>query len=298
MKVPAAYIGVVLIASTTPLAVQWSGNGPGFLFSTSSRIALSAVLAVILVSVLRLPMSWSRNACYSYLAAGLGIFCSMLAVHWSAQYIPSGWIAVIFGLAPISTGMMAVLWLDEPPLTIAKLAGIALGIGGLIVIFGQGATLSKETLYGVCGMLLAVLSRSASAVWIKRIHEPLNGLVLTTGGLLIATPLFLLLWFGTGNIWPDEIGDRAAASIIYLAVFATLISFALYYYLLRTIDLTRVALITLISPVCALLLGMQLNNETVSLSVWIGTLLILSGLVCFEFDEKIAPKLKRIRESN
>jgi len=293
MRISAAYIGVILITATTPLAVQWSGNGPGFLFGITSRIVLSAILAVVLLSILRLSMPWTRNACYSYLAAGLGIFFSMLAVHWSAQYIPSGWIAVIFGFAPVSTGVMAVVWLNEPPLTISKLVGIAFGVGGLIVIFGRGIMLSYETIYGIGGMLLAVLSRSASAVWIKRIHMPLNGLVLTTGGLLVAAPLFLLVWFGSGNTWPDEIGVRAAASIIYLAVFATLIGFALYYYLLRTIDLTRVALITLISPVCALLLGMQFNNEIISPSIWIGTVMILSGLVCFEFNEKIAPKLAR-----
>ena len=83
---------------------------------------------------------------------------------------------------------------------------------------------------------------------------------------------------------------RAVLSIIYLAVFVNVIGFVLYFYLLRNIDLTRLELITLISPVCALLLGMQFNNEVISPSVWIGTLMILSGLVCFEFDEKIAPR--------
>jgi len=291
MRIPAAYIGMILITSTTPLAVQWSGEGPGFLFGITSRIVLSTILAFLLMSMLRLPMVWTQQACQSYLAAGLGVFFSMLAIHWSAQYIPSGWIAVISGLAPISTGIMAVVWMNEPSFTAAKLVGIALGIVGLFVIFGQGMMLSKEALYGVGGMLLAVLSRSASSVWVKRIHAPLNGLVLAAGGLLVATPLFLMLWFASGNAWPDEIGMRAAISIIYLAVFVNLLGFVLYLYLLRNIDLTRLELIALISPVCALLLGAQFNNEVISTSVWIGTLMILGGLVCFEFDSKIVQKL-------
>ncbi len=286
MRILAAYIGMILILSTTPLAVQWSGNGSGYLFATTSRIVLSAVLAIMLLSMLRLPMVWTRQACQSYLVAGLGIFFSILAIHWSAQYIPSGWIAVISGLAPISTGVMAVVWMKAPSFTIVKLIGISFGVGGLIVIFGQGMMLSEATLYGTGGMLLAVVSRSASAVCLKYIHEPLNGLVLTTGGLLVATPLFLLVWFGFDNIWPDEIGMRAAFSIVYLAVFVNLIGFALYFYLLRNIDLTRLELIALIAPVCALLLGMQFNQEVISSSVWIGTLMILSGLVCFELGQK------------
>ena len=196
MRIPAAYIGVILITSTTPLAVQWSGHGSGFLFGITSRIVLSAALSVVLLGLLRLPMVWTWQAFQSYLVVGFGVFFSMLAIHWSAQYIPSGWIAVISGLAPISTGVMAVIWINEPSFTVAKLVGIAFGIAGLMVIFGQGMMLSEAVLYGIVGMLLAVLSRSASAVWLKRIDAPLNGLVLTTGGLLVAAPLFLLVWFG------------------------------------------------------------------------------------------------------
>ncbi len=37
MSVPAAYIGVILIWTMTPLAIQWSGSEPGFLFGITSR---------------------------------------------------------------------------------------------------------------------------------------------------------------------------------------------------------------------------------------------------------------------
>jgi len=286
MRVFAAYIGMILVTATAPLAVQWSGQGSGYLFGITSRMVISTILAIILLGMFRLPMVWTKQACQSYLAAGLGIFFGMLTIHWSAQYIPSGWIAVLYGLAPISTGIMAVIWLNEPSFTPKKLIGIAIGIGGLIVIFGKGMMLSEAALYGVVGILLSVLSKSASAVWVKSIHTPLNGFVLTTGGLLVATPLFLLVWFSSGNTWPAEIGTRAMLSIVYLAVFINLAGFALYYYLLRKIDLTRLELVALIAPVCALLLGMEFNNEVISPSVWVGTLMILSGLACFEFGEK------------
>ena len=53
MSVPAAYLAVILIWSTTPLAVKWSSEGPGFLFGALGRMALAAVLCVTLVTVLR-----------------------------------------------------------------------------------------------------------------------------------------------------------------------------------------------------------------------------------------------------
>ena len=294
MTVPAAYLGVILIWTTTPLAVKWSGEGPGFLFGVTGRMVLSAVIALALVHLLRLPMSWNRRARKSYLAAGLGIYSAMLSVYWAAQFIPSGWISVLFGLTPIVSGVMAALWLGERSLTAARVVGVLLGVVGLVIIFGGTLQGDDRELYGVLALTISVICHSASAVCMKRIAAPLSGLVTTTGGLLVAAPLFLLTWFVSGNTWPEQIGDRAAVSIIYLSICGSVLGFALYFYLLRHMDLVRVALITLITPVSALLLGVWLNGEVMTTSVWIGTVLIMSGLVSFEFGARLQRRLFRV----
>ena len=46
MQVITAYISVVLIWATTPLAIQWSSQSVGFLFGISSRMILGAILAL------------------------------------------------------------------------------------------------------------------------------------------------------------------------------------------------------------------------------------------------------------
>lgn len=287
MTVPAAYLGVILIWTTTPLAIKWSGEGPGFLFGVTGRIVLSAVIALALVHLLRLPMSWNRRARKSYLAAGLGIYSAMLSVYWAAQFIPSGWISIFFGLTPIVSGVMAAIWLGERSLTPARVVGVLLGLAGLVIIFSGSLQGDDQMIYGVLALTVSVICHSASAVCMKRIAAPLSGLVTTAGGLMVAAPLFLLTWFLSGNTWPEQIGDRAAASIIYLSVCGSVLGFALYFYLLRHMDLVRVALITLITPVSALLLGALLNGEVMTTSVWVGTLLIMSGLVSFEFGAKL-----------
>ena len=292
MAVPAAYIGVILIWTTTPLAIQWSGGEPGFLFGITGRFVLSALLALVLIHLLRLPMQWDAKARKGYLASGLGIFCSMLPVYWAAQYIPSGWISVIFGLAPIVTGVMAPFWLNEKPLSLTQLIGTLLGFLGLVVIFSGNAEMGGNTIYGIGAMLFSVFCYAASGVWIKRIGSPVNGLVMTTGGLSVAAPLFLLTWFLSGNTWPETIATRTAGAIVYLAVIGSLLGFALYYHLLRSMDVTRVALIALITPVSALLLGAEFNNEATTPAIWWGTGLILSGLVSFEFGERLLLKLR------
>ena len=286
MAVSAAYIGVILIWSTTPLAIQWSGSEPGFLFGITGRIVLSAILALGLVHLLRLPIPWDVKARQSYLAAGLGIFFSMLPVYWAAQQIPSGWISVLFGLAPLVTGAMAPLWLKEKSLSFMQLIGILFGILGLSIIFSGNLEMGDDAVYGIGAVLFSVFCYAISGIWIKRIRSTANGLVMTSGGLSVAAPLFLLAWFISGNTWPETIAPRAISAIVYLAVFGSLLGFALYYHLLKSMTVTRVALITLITPICALLLGAELNNEAISPSVWGGTSLILTGLICFEFGDK------------
>ncbi len=57
-----------------------------------------------------------------------------------------------------------------------------------------------------------------------------------------------------------------------------MLGFTLYFYLLKHLEANRVALITLVTPVLALLIGQWLNGEHLSTEIWIGSLLIVSGL--------------------
>jgi drug/metabolite transporter (DMT)-like permease len=75
-------------------------------------------------------------------------------------------------------------------------------------------------------------------------------------------------------------------SIIYLGLIGSVLGFALYYYVLRHVDATRVALITLITPVAALMLGHFLNGEALQTEALTGSATILSGLLLFEYGQQ------------
>ena len=46
-----AYLLVIIIWSTTPLAIKWSGESVGFIFGVSARMLIGAVLAMALTLV-------------------------------------------------------------------------------------------------------------------------------------------------------------------------------------------------------------------------------------------------------
>lgn len=286
MSVPAAYIGVVIIWATTPLAIKWSSQDAGFLFGVTSRMVLGVFVCLVLVALMSRRVRWHRKALLTYMIAGLGVWGAMTSVYWASQHIPSGLISVVFGLAPIFTGAMAALWLGERALTAPRLLGIGLGFAGLVIIFGNGNHIGQAALGGIVAVLLSVVIHSASSVWVKRIGARLHPLETTTGSLLVAVPLFVANWVLLDGEIPTEIGPRTGWAIVYLAVVGSTLGFILYFYVLRHVEASRVALITLMTPVMALFLGHYANGEIITTETWFGTAAILTGLMCFQWGDR------------
>ncbi len=291
MRITLTYISVILLWATTPLAIKWSGQGPGFLFGVTARMAIGTVCILLVLALMQQRLAWHRKALLTYLAIALQIYGAMLAVYWAAQFIPSGWISVIFGLTPLMTALLAAIFLGERSLTLGKLLAYGLGMGGLIVMFGSALQLGHDAVLGIGGVLVSAFLQSLSAVWVKRIAAKLPALSQVTGGLLLALPAYLLTWWLVDGHWPVLLTPTSLVAIIYLGIIATSLGFVLYYYLLTHLPATRVALITLMSPLLALMLGHVMNHEPLTLKVVTGTLLILSALIVHTFFERI-PTLK------
>ncbi|MEX2353715.1 MAG: DMT family transporter [Gammaproteobacteria bacterium] len=258
-----------------------------FLFAVTLRMVLGVVAAWIILRGMKQSLPMHTRALRTYLVSGLGIYFSMCCVYWATQFLPSGWVSVIFGLSPIITGILAVTILDENTLSPYKLFGMVVGVIGLTLVFGNGLEFGHEFVLGITAVLMGTLIHSLSAVLIKQIKAQVSAVAVTTGGLAIATPMFVVTWLIIDGDMPPTISPRALIAIIYLGVFASTVGFAMYYYILIHMDVSRVALITLITPICALALGNVLNNEPLTAGVMTGTGLIVTGLFIYEYGRKI-----------
>ena len=285
MSVPAAYLGIVLIWSTTPLAIQWSTQGAGFAFAVFARMAIGLTLAAVLVVAWRIGLPLHARARRAYLLGGASLFGAMALTYWSARYVHSGLVSVLFGLSPLMASLMAAVWLGERSLTPLRLFGTLLGAAGLGVIFLHGDSLGGEhALAGLTALLAAVAIYSAGLVGLKRIGDDSPPLATTVGTLSTSLPFFGLVWWLDGGAMPADLPLRSASAIAYLGIFGSVLGFALYYYVIKHMEASRVALITLITPVIALLLGHALNDEVIGWRVWVGTGLILAGLALYQFS--------------
>jgi drug/metabolite transporter (DMT)-like permease len=285
MSVPAAYLGVILIWSTTPLAIQWSAQGATFSFAVMARMLIGLVVCLVLLAATRTPLPLDAAARRLYAVSGLTVLASMLLTYWGALHVPSGLISVIFGLTPLATGVFAAIWLSEHALTPQRLTGLAIALAGLWLIFGQPWPGEGLATLGTLAVVAGMAIQALGLVWIKRLDARVSALAVTTGSLAVAVPGFVVAWLVIDAAqWPLDVPPRAGVAIVYLGVLGSVVGFTLYYYVIKHLDAGRVALITLITPVSALLLGQTLNAERIPAVGWAGIALIGAGLVLYEWN--------------
>lgn len=283
-----AYLGVILIWGTTPLAIQWGTADSTFSFAAMLRMVLALGCALLVLRLAGIPLRLHVRALRSYSCAGLGLFLAMSCVYWASTRIDSGLMSVIFGLSPLVTSALAAWWLGETSLTLPRVLGMLLGLTGLGVVFlDHGLSLQAGFAAGVTALLVGVLCNSASLVGMKVIADDSHPMATTTGSLLVAAPLFCVLWYFDDGTWPTQISQRGMLSIAYLGVLGSVVGFAMYYYIIRHLSSAAVALVLVITPLLALMVGKIFNAEQLPPGVWVGAFLIGLGLLLHQWPLKV-----------
>jgi len=293
MSITTAYISVILIWSTTPLAIKWSIEGTGFLFGVVSRMGIGMVIAILLCALMRVRLPRERNAYIACIVSGTGSYLALLLTYQGAQFIPSGWVSVIFAVSPIITSMLASIWLKENSTGLMKTSALFFSITGLYIMFHEGTIPDDQAYIGISLVMSGAVFYSLSLVGIKIIDAQIRPVAMMTGTLIIAELLFILTWLVSGNELPGTIPVKAAGAILYLSVIGSVVGFMLFFYVLQHISATRAALITMITPVCALVLGYVLNREPLTAGICLGAAMVICGLLLFEFGDAILLLLGR-----
>ncbi len=291
MKVMAAYLGVILIWSTTPLAIKFSTDSLSFVSAVGLRMGSAAALCLIIMSLMGRSVRWDKASLSAYAAGNLGVFGAMSLSYFAVGYIPSGLLSVLFGVAPLLSGLMARVILQEDALSWVRQGALLLGVAGLVLVFQGAISWKPEALPGLIAALIAAALFALSGVLVKRHAVHLDALEHTTGSLLLSVPLFMVSWFVLDRQLPLEFSSKSLLSVSYLALFGSVIGFMLYFYALQALGPTQVALIPLITPVLALLLGHWLDNEIIAPTTVAGGVLILLALAAYQLGDKLRRRL-------
>jgi drug/metabolite transporter (DMT)-like permease len=281
-KVSSAWVSILLIWSTVPLAIRWTVAGSDYILGATSRMVIGAAALTVAMLLTRTPWPRSPKAIRVYLWSTLN-FGTFLMLYWALQYIPSGWIGIVWGTTPLVTAVFSALWLGERSLTPPKVSGLILGLAGVGVVFGKAADVSWAAVLGLLGALFGVATGAASAVAIKRLDARVPPLAIATTGVGLTAIAYALIWLLAAPPLPVALDARTLGAMLYMGVIGTGAVFALYYYALEHVTPVRLAIIGMLNPILILLLGHLGNDEPLGLRVAVGTALVVAALALHEY---------------
>lgn len=284
MKVASVYIAVVLIWSTTPLFIRLSVDSLDYIQASAIRMWLSLALCAVMLRLFSIPFRFTPAAVYRYFVGAMAVTGAMLCVYWSAETLPSGLIAVVWGLSPLVVSIYCLFLIPQSRLSVIQILCMLLAVFGLYYIFAQGVSIGSHLVVALLVLLLGVNFHSVSSVLLQRVHifKPegaTHPLEQTTGALLLSAPIYGLMWWVLSGPLPDEVSNTSIWAVVYLATLGSVAGFIGYYYLLNKMSASSVALITIITPVLALLLGAYVANEDLHSRTWVGAGFILIALI-------------------
>ncbi len=221
------------------------------------------------------------------MALGLVMFtCDYASLFWAETRVASGIAAVVFAMIPVWIFAGEVFLLRERRATAISLGGIALGFAGVVVLGLRPSGASKTgglSAFAILVMVGGTLCWSVGTLWSRRLALPRPqhanaGLQMFSGGFFL-----LLMAAGTGELHrlpPVHVllGARVMASMAYLIVAASIVSYSAYVWLIAHDSPTRVASYAYINPVFALMIGAALAGERLTPMEMAGAALVVGGV--------------------
>lgn len=277
-----AYIIVVLVWSTTPLAIQLSNSSLSFVSAITVRIGLALAICYAALRWLKRPLFQTPSDWRVYAASGVGLFPNLLLMYWAAQFIPSGLMSVLLGIYPFFVGLLSWWWLGDNPFTPIRVAALALAVVGLALINLDQLAVGPEAAQGVAVMILSSLVGAASSVLVKKFGQQVDALRQGTGSMVFAMPGLLICWALIDGHVPDAVDPRSMWAVLYLVLVGSVLSHTLYFHVLRVFSVNTVSLMTLMTPILAITWGAWIMSEALTRWTLVGAGCILVSLALYQ----------------
>ena len=261
--VPYLFIKVAVDGGVPPAFVAWA------------RVTLGAVLL--------LPLALRRGALrglrghiwpiVAYTACEIAVPFVLIAV--GEQYISSSLAAILVATMPLQLALLA-LWLspaDRP--TGLRLAGLVIGLGGVVALLGVDLGGRPNELLGAVLVLLATLGYAAAPLIVSRHLTDLDPLGPVTVSLVLAG--IALLPAALLRPPPGMPTPAALTALAVLGVVCTVLGLIIFFQLIAEAGASRASIITYVNPVVAVIIGVLALHEHVGIMSLLGLFLILGG---------------------
>jgi drug/metabolite transporter (DMT)-like permease len=266
------FFAKVAVAEVPPLTIVLVRVG-------LAAIALLVVLRAIGQAMPRDPRVWAAFF-------GMGLLNNLIPfslIFWGQTQIGSGLAAILNATTPLFTVLVAHVLTTEEKLTPKRLAGVVLGIAGVAVMIGPqvlaglgGAVLAQLAVLG------AALSYGFASIFGRRFRA-LPPMVTATGQVSATSVMMLPIVCLVDRPWTLPVPSWSTVSaLVGLALLSTALAYVFYFKLLARVGATNTALVTLLIPPSALMLGSIVLGEAMTGRAWAGMALIALGLIALD----------------
>ncbi|AAV89970.1 EamA/RhaT family transporter [Zymomonas mobilis subsp. mobilis ZM4 = ATCC 31821] len=281
-KVFLPFLLVILIWSTTWIVIRDQLHSVPANWSICYRFFVAGLLMMLFCRIKGYKLALDRGNQFFCITVGLLLISVDYGFLYAAEkHITSGLVAVVFALIIIPNSFFARVFLGKKSSPYFILGAVLAGIGLGLLFRSQLAYLPDRTemKLGLGMSLLAVLATSLGEI-----------LLSTPRGKSQPMPVFLawsMLWgslgIGSAAFFLDGapvIGGIAyLGGLLYLTLFASVLAFVLYFYVLHIIGPDMAAYAHVLSPVLAMVISTLYENYIWSSSAIAGSIMVLAGLL-------------------
>lgn len=264
-KLVAAYAAVYLIWGSTYLAIRIGIETlPPFIFA-STRFLIAGLPLLAFMALRGAAMPTGRQWMRSALVGGLMLAGGNGMVTLAEKTVPSSIAALLITTVPLWMVILDALVWRRSRLGLVSVAGLVCGFLGVVLLVGPaGSDAAGLHLPGVLALLFAALSWAIGSLYSRQAKQASHPLVAVGAQMIGGGAVLLVMAVSRGEFIDLNLSHTSGSSIIsilYLAVFGTIVALSAYNYLLRNQPASSVATYAFVNPVVAVILGVGFGGE-------------------------------------
>ncbi|WFU21441.1 DMT family transporter [Bradyrhizobium sp. CB1717] len=274
------------------LSILWGGS---FFFNGAAlrelppltlvflRVALGAAMLLPLLRMQGIGLPKGIAGWKPFFAIGLlnnVIPFSLIVI--GQTFIPSGLASILNATTPLFT-VMVMAAAGEEALQTRRLAGVALGVAGVVILRGWGIETRPGQGVGILLCLGGALSYGFAALAARRLLKDSPPLGTATFQLMASTVMMAVVAGAAEQPWRVPMpGVTTWLAVLGLAALSTALAYIVFFQIIRRSGATNVMLVTLLIPVTAILLGWLVLGEPISMREIAGAIVIGSALLVID----------------
>lgn len=263
------------------------------------RTGIAALTLIVVLKMRGEALPFAKGAVIAFFIMGLlNNLLPFSLLFWAQTMIPSGLASILNATTPIFSIIVAHLLLADERMAANKAIGILFAFLGVVVLLGgnvlDGASMAS---LGMLACLGAALSYGFAGVYGRRFKAmDLSATQVAFGQLVASTLMMVPIISAVDQPWALSAPSLPViASVLALAIASTALAYVIFFRILASAGAVNVALVTLLVPVSAILLGTLVLGEQLALRHYAGMGLIGIGLLAI--DGRIVERLTKNREA-